>query len=207
MDKIINNRDITNGIITPIYLERDSDYKIIGVTDTYIDISYKRKETEAKILSNLYPYKFEYFKNKVSSIEGAIQSLKYKDENIRKLCYEYSGVDAYHLRGMDPYKWQNDGILYTPIGTINRYSEQYQDFIDELYFSVFQNPLYKKNLAGSKNKMLDHIVGEDNMNYTTLTRTEYISRLYALRYCINNQIDKKDDVMKVLKKVRIELKK
>lgn len=207
MVEILENRDIKNGMITPIILQYDEEDKPIRVNDDYIDIGYSSKQSPSRILSNLYPYKFNYYGSEVNSIEAAIQSLKYSDENIRKICYEYSGLDSVHLRGMTPYDWQKEGILYTPIKSINRFSEEYQDFLDELYFSVFQNPLYKNNLKNSKNKLLDHTIGENDIRYTTLTRTEYISRLYALRYCIQKELFEKDKTISILKKVRIELKK
>ena len=205
MDKILRDRKIEKGIIVPIGLEFDDGESAIRVTEDYIDIGYSSKETPARVLSNLYPYKFDYFGNKINSIEAAIQSLKYRDESVRKICYEYSGVDAVHLRGMIPYDWQKEGILYTPSKAIDRFSDEYQIFLDELYCSAFQNPLYRSNLEHTGNKKLDHSIGENDVKYTTLTRTEYISRLYGLRYCAKNKLLKKEEVMNVLKQVIQEL--
>ena len=206
MEKIIENRIIENGIIKPITLEFNDEQKSIRVTDDYIDISYGTSATPARVLSNLYPYKFDYFDNPVCSMEAAIQSLKYENIDIRKACYKYAGIDAWHLRGMAPYAWQKDGILYTPVKKINRFSEEYQDFLDKLYFMIYQNPLFRNNLKHSGVKKLDHTIGEDDYDQTTLTRTEYISRLYALRYCLHNQLLESDEVVKVLKMVRTQLK-
>lgn len=203
--KILENRETEKGILVPIEIEFNGKREPVRVTKNYIDISYSSKETGARVLSNLYPYKFKYSNEEVHSIEALLQSLKYENESIRKTCYEYSGIDAWHLRGMHPYAWQEDGILYTPYKKVNRFKEEYQEFLDELYFSAFQNPLYMNNIKNSEDKKLDHIIGENSENLTTLTRTEYISRLYALRYCIKNQIFEKEEVMKVLKKVRLEL--
>lgn len=205
MNKILENRKIKNGVIVPIDLIYDEEEKAIRLTDDYIDISYGSKETIARVLSNLYPYKFNYFGDEVSSVEAAIQSLKYEDEKVRKTCYDYHGKDAWHLRGAFPYAWQESGVLYTPTGKINRYGNEYQDFLDELYFCVYQNPLYRNHLKSSYDKKLDHTIGEDDVKNTTLTRTEYISRLYALRYCAINDIYEKEDVLKVLRDVRKEL--
>ena len=206
MSNILENRIVENNVIVPISLKLNEDNEPIRVTDDYIDIGYSSKQSPSRVLSNLYPYKFSYFGNEVSSIEAAIQSLKYSDENIREVCYEYSGLDSVHLRGMIQYDWQKNGILYTPTKPVNRFGEEYQDFLDELYFSVFQNPLYRNNLKYSGDKMLDHTIGENDIKYTTLSRTEYISRLYALRYCVKNQLFLKDETISVLKKVRMELR-
>ena len=202
--EILKNRTIKNGRIIPIEIIRNDKNEVIRVTEDYIDITYKSKETESRVLSNLYPYKFKYLNDIVSSIESVIQSLKYKDELTRKACFDYFGIDAWHLRGTLPYEWQKDGILYasTPL---NRFSEEYQLFLDELYYCAFQNLIYRNNLILSSNKDLDHTIGEDNNQKSTLTRTEYISRLYGLRYCALNQINEKPEVIKILSRVREEL--
>lgn len=205
MDKILKERIIEKQIILPINLQVDDANKPIRVTDDYIDISYSSRQTPAVVLSNLYPYKFCYYGNNVASIEAAIQSLKYNDQEIRKLCYDYSGKDSVHLRGLTPYDWQKDGILCTPVKPVDRFSEEYQDFLDKLYFMAFQNPLYRNNIKNSIPKVLDHTIGENSKQYSTLTRTEYISRLYALRYCLENSLSGEKEVANVLKRVRNEI--
>lgn len=206
MNEILKDREIENGAIVPIKLEFDKENKPILVTRDYIDISYKSIDTSARILSNLYPYKFEYFGKMASSVEAILQSLKYEDDVVRHACYDYFGIDSWHLRGMKPFEWQKDGILYTDRGPIDRFSEDYQIFLDDLYYLVFQNPLYQNNLLTSGTKKLDHTNGENDSNLTILTRTEYISRLYALRYCVQNELFLEDEVSDVLKVVREELK-
>ncbi len=207
MDRILKDREVENGIIVPISLKYNDKDEPIRVTDDYIDISYKSQNTPARILSNLYPYEFEYFFGRtVNSIEAAIQSLKYDSELLREECYRYSGIDSWHLRGMTPYLWQKDGILYTPKGPVDRFSEKYQGFLNELYYFAFQNPFYRHNLLFSGSKRLDHTTGEDSPKLSTLTRTEYISRLYALRYCLENHLIEKTPVIEVLNEAREELK-
>lgn len=99
-----------------------------------------------------------------------------------------------------------NNILYTPNGPINRFSEEYQLFLDELYYSLFQNSKFKNNLLASSPRKLDHTPGDDDAKLTTLTRTEYISRLYALRYCLENRILDKNNIMQMMRKVNKELK-
>lgn len=60
MDRILKDREIENGIIVPISLKYNDKKEPIRVTDDYIDISYKSQDTPARVLSNLYPYKFCY---------------------------------------------------------------------------------------------------------------------------------------------------
>lgn len=206
MEEILKNRKVENGIIIPIEVKFDEENKIIRVTDDYIDINYKSIETPSRVLSNLFPYKFNYYNYIVSSTESVLQSLKYKDKKAKISCYDYFGVDAWHLRGINPFDWQKDGILYTPYGLVDRYNEEYQDFLDELYYLAFQNPIFRSNLEKTESKKLDHTIGEDDTHQTILTRTEYISRIYALRYCAINKVYEQDEVLNIFKKVREELK-
>ena len=52
-------------------------------TEDFINIGYNSKNSLSKILSNLYPYEFKFKGKKVASIEGVLQSLKYKDKKIQ----------------------------------------------------------------------------------------------------------------------------
>ena len=146
MDLILKDREIIGGIIVPITLKKAENGDILRSTDEYIDINFKSSDTKSRVLSNLNPYKFRYYGKLSHSVEAVLQSLKYKDRKEKKECYGYSGIEAWHLRGMEPYAWQKDGILYTPSGQIDRFSEDYQEFIDELYYLAFKNSIYKKNL-------------------------------------------------------------
>lgn len=205
MNSILKDREVIDGIIVPIILEKTENGDIIRATDDYIDINYKSSDTRSRVLSNLNPYEFHYYGKLARSVEAVLQSLKYKDRKEKKKCYGYSGIDSWHLRGMEPYAWQKDGILYTPYGKIDRFSEDYQEFIDKLYYQVFKNPLYRNNLLLSGTRKLDHTHGENSQKLTVLTRSEYISRLYALRYCLERNFQSKKIVMEILEEVRNEL--
>jgi hypothetical protein len=120
---------------------------------------------------------FRFRGKKVSSIEGVLQGLKYKDKKLQNIILKYSGLDAYHTRGANTLDfWGNTGKLYWQGKEIDRHSEEYQLFLDELYLSAIKNPLYKKALLSTKDKYLMHHIGNENPNETVLTRDrEHIS--------------------------------
>lgn len=150
--------------------------------EKFINIGYNFKNSNSRILSNLYPMQFKFRGKKVNSIEGVLQGIKYKDKNTQNLVLKYSGVDAYHTRGCNSIDfWGQGGTLYWQGKGINRHSEEYQLFLDELYFSVLKNPLYRRALLATGDKYLLHHIGRDDASETVLTRYEYESRLYSLR--------------------------
>ena len=73
---------------------------------------------------------------------------------------------------------------------MDRNSNEYQLFLDELYYSASKNPLYSRFLLATNDKYLLHHIGKDNPNETVLTRDEYEIRLNTLReFLITNKKD------------------
>lgn len=148
----------------------------------FINIGYNFKNSLSKTLSNLYPMRFKFRGKWVNSIEGVLQGIKHQDKKLQNLVFNYYGIDAYHTRGSNTLDfWGNTGILYWQGKPIDRQSEDYQIFLDELYLSAVKNPLYKKCLISTGEKYLLHHIGNNNSTETVLTRFEYEQRLNALR--------------------------
>lgn len=151
-------------------------------TENFLNIGYNSKNSLSRILSNLYHTEFRFKGKNVKSIEGVLQSLKYKDKKIQNIILKYYGLDAYHTRGANTIDfWGQNGTLYWQGKPINRHSEDYQIFIDELYISAAKNPLYKKALLSTQNTYLLHHIGKDDPTQTVLTRFEFEQRLNTLR--------------------------
>ncbi|MBE5746469.1 MAG: hypothetical protein E7359_04220 [Clostridiales bacterium] len=150
--------------------------------ESFLNIGYNFKLSKARVLSNLYPMEFVFRGKKVKSIEGVLQGIKYKDKKLQNLVLNYFGLDAYHTRACNEADfWGQTGKLYWQGKEINRFSEDYQLFLDELYISAVKNPLYKRALLNTGNKYLLHHIGRNDPNETVLTRYEYESRLNLLR--------------------------
>lgn len=171
-----------NGIYFDNELIEDNQKNKIFEGENFINISYSSKTSIAKVLSNLYPYKFKFKGKKVSSVEGVLQGIKYKDKKTQNLVFTYYGLDAYHSRACNNFDfWGNNGKLYFKGREIDRHSEEYQYFLDELYLSLLKNKLFTRALISSGNKYLLHHIGQTDPNVSVLTRFEYESRLNTLR--------------------------
>lgn len=159
--------------------------------ENFILVKYGAKNSISRVLSNLYPMSFKFRGKKVSSIESVLQGIKYKNKKTQAKVFGYSGVDAYHTRACNSFDfWGNDGVLYWQGKPIKRESEDYQNFVDELYLSVFKNPLYFRALIATGDKYLLHHIGRVDPKETVLTRYEYESRLYALQRLAKELKDK-----------------
>lgn len=164
------------------FLVEDENHKKYSGNKDVINISYGFADSLAKSLSNLFRYKFVFRKKKVSSIEGVLQGIKHKSAKNQNLVFGYYGLDAYHTRATNFFDdWRRDGILYWQGKTINRQAEEYQLFLDELYISAIQNPLFLNAIKATGEKYLMHHIGVTDNTQTVLTREEYEVRLNTLR--------------------------
>ncbi|MBQ7880700.1 MAG: hypothetical protein IJ358_02530 [Clostridia bacterium] len=162
-------------------LVEDAEKKY-AIGETFINLGYNFKHSNSKVLSNLYPMEFKFRGKKVKSIEGVLQGIKYKDKRTQNLILKYSGIDAYHTRACNEMDfWGKTGVLYWQGKPMDRHSEVYQNFIDELYISATKNPLYVRALMATGDKYILHHIGRSDPKETVLTRFEYESRINTLR--------------------------
>lgn len=164
-------------------LVEDPENKIkIAVGENFYNIFYGSKESICRVLSNLYPIKFRFKGKLVNSIEGVLQGIKHKNRKIQNSVFKYFGVDAYHTRCANLLEdWRTNQTLYFKSKSIPRESEEYQNFLDDLYLSALKNPIHSRALLSTQNKYLLHHIGCLDKRETVLTRYEYESRLYASR--------------------------
>lgn len=160
----------------PIYAETG---KFIAECDCWINVGYKIKGSLSKLLSNLYPYEFKFRGFQLKSIESFFQGLKFKDPAIQRMVFEYSGVDAYHIQAASDYNWKESGHLYWQGLEVNRYEEEYDLLVDEMYMAAAQNPLYRQALKNA-DKLLIHSVGKLSKSETVLTRYEFEKTINCL---------------------------
>ena len=166
----------------------EDDKKKYSEGEGFLNVGYSFKNSPARVLSNLYPMQFRFRGQKVNSIEGVLQSLKYKDKKTQKLVWKYSGLDAYHTRGCNEIDlWTDKCVLYWQVKAMDRQGEEYQTFLDELYLSVAKNPLYRRALLATGDKYLLHHFGCEDKSKTVLTRFEYESRMFAVREFIKQK--------------------
>lgn len=130
-------------------------------------------------LSNFAPHPFTIDGIQCNSMEGFLQSLKFKDEEMQKAVCLLVGKAA-KFRGKNK-NWQKTQTLYWKGQEIKRDSQEYQDLLDRAYEALSQNTGFQKALLATKDAVLTHSIGRTNPNETVLTRTEFCSRLMKIR--------------------------
>lgn len=158
----------------------DEEGNEVGDCEKWINVGYKRKGPYAKVLSNLFPYEFEFKGKKMSSIEAFFQGIKFKDVKMQNLVFSYHSLNSNYVKVCSGYDWKQTGILYWQGEEIDRYSKKYDDLVDELYISAIQNPLYR-NILKTCQKEIIHTMGAKEKNETVFTRYEFEKQLNCLK--------------------------
>lgn len=158
----------------------DEEGNEVGDCEKWINVGYKRKGPYAKVLSNLFPYEFEFKGKKMSSIESFFQGIKFRDVEMQNLVFSYHSLNSNYVKVCSEYDWKKTGILYWQGEEIDRYSKKYDDLVDELYISAIQNPLYR-NILKTCQKEIIHTMGAKEKTETVFTRYEFEKQLNCLK--------------------------
>ena len=157
------------------------DGEWIGETETFINVGYKIHGAMPKVLSNLFQYEF-YFKGfTLQSIESAFQGFKIKDKKTQAYLFKYHGLNSNNVKMAYDYNWRINKKVYFQGKAIDRNSKEYEDFIDELYISAIQNPLYRNVLKNVGDKYILHAMGEKSRDETVFSRYEFEYQLNTLK--------------------------
>lgn len=160
-------------------LIKDAEGNILAEHEAFINVGYKFKGAKPKLLSNLYPYEFKFRGKKVASIEGIFQGIKFKNKKEQNYVLKYSRLDSNNIKECNLLNWKDDHKLYWQGKPMDRFSKEYDDFLDELYVSAIQNPLYR-NLLLSIDKYILHSIGTLEKSETVFTRYEFERMLNTL---------------------------
>lgn len=153
----------------------------------WLNVAYQIKNSLSKLLSNLYPYEFEFRGFRLQSIESFFQATKFKDPDLQRLVFNYKGTDAYHIQAASAYNWKETGILYWQGTPVNRFGEDYAALVDEAYISAAQNPLYRQALK-NVTKPIIHSIGNTSMTESIFAREEFERQINSLSQFIK-QLD------------------
>ena len=138
------------------------------------------KPYPAGALSNFAPHPFVFRGHDVSSMEGFLQGLKFKSEEMQLEIFKKVGVGA--KRAGSGKKWQKTQTLWYQGEPIKRESQEYQDILDEAYNAMFdQNAKARKALMATLSANLKHSIGRSKVSETVLTKTEFCGRLMRIR--------------------------
>ena len=148
-----------------------------------IDI-YSKGEYPSNVLSNFYPNEFTYDGVKCGSMEGFLQSLKYKKaKKQQKICL-LLGKEA-KKKGKYKFLWKLTGNIHWQGKRIKRTSEEYKSLIKNVYIALSKNEEFIKALKATENKQLVHSLGNKNERKTILTEKEFIDCLNYIRNLAN----------------------
>lgn len=130
-------------------------------------------------LSNFAPHPFEIDGIKCNSMEGFLQSLKFKSPEMQEEVCKLVGYAA-KKKGYGK-NWQRIGYLYWKGIPISRFSKEYQFLLDRAYTELYKNEKFKAALKATNNAVIKHSIGKTDPKQTILTQQEFCSRLTKLR--------------------------
>lgn len=143
-----------------------------------IDIWSKNKYP-ANTLSNLYDSIFIFDDVECHSMEGFLQSLKYKDQECQRQICKMKGLDA---KRQSTSEWQENQIVWWKGKAVNRQSEEYFNLVSRAYTALYhQNLYYRAALLSTKGKRLLHSRGKNDPHETILTEQEFCTVLTKMR--------------------------
>ncbi len=143
-----------------------------------IDI-YSKKRGAAGRLSNFTKRSFVFDGIECRSIEGVLQSFKFKNPSEQVIICGLWGIQA-KLTG-ELRDWKQDQILYWNGEEYPRSSTEYQQLLDRLYLTVYeQDEGFRNDLKRVRKCELVHSIGSSDQTNTILTEDEFISRLKGL---------------------------
>jgi predicted NAD-dependent protein-ADP-ribosyltransferase YbiA (DUF1768 family) len=152
--------------------------EIMSIENT-IDI-YSKGEYPSNVLSNFYPNEFTFDGVKCGSMEGFLQSLKYRSiKQQQKICL-LSGKEA-KKKGKYKFLWKLTGNIHWQGRKIKRTSQEYKTLIKSAYKALSENQEFSDAIKATENKTLVHSIGSHDERKTILTEKEFINMLYYIR--------------------------
>lgn len=135
----------------------------------------------ASALSNFSAHPFELDGVKCASMEGFLQSLKFKTCDLQAEVCTLIGKKA-KFRGKGK-NWHRTQTLYWRGVEYKRSGKPYQNLLDRAYNAMFVQAEGFKNalLAAGKDAVFKHSIGRNSATETVLTQTEFCSRLMILK--------------------------
>lgn len=130
-------------------------------------------------LSNFAPHPFIIDGVECASMEGFLQSLKFKNPEMQKYVCTLVGKAA-KFKGKDK-KWWKEQKLYWQGVEYERESDEYQLLLNRAYNALYQNSGFQRALEASKPSILTHSIGKTDPSRTVLTQAEFCGRLMKLR--------------------------
>lgn len=133
----------------------------------------------AAALSNFAPHPFVIDGVACASMEGFLQSLKFKEPEMQKEVCKLVGKAA-KFKGKKK-KWWREQTLHWQGQKLKRDSQEYQDLLDKAFLALSKNTSFQKALLATGDATLTHSIGKNKQSETVLTKQEFCSRLMKIR--------------------------
>lgn len=131
-------------------------------------------------LSNFASHPFVFDGVEIASMEGFLQALKFSNPEIQRDMCKLIGFKAKKAGKLQD--WKQEGKLYWQGQEIDRFGQEYQDLLDRVYDTMFeQSESVRKALLATGDAILEHSIGRIKASDTILTREEFCSRLIKIR--------------------------
>lgn len=146
------------------------------------------KDYPAGALSNFSPYPFTVDGVECNSMEGFLQSLKFKNPDMQKHVCTLVGLKAKRMGANK--NWQQRQTLYWRGEEINRSSREYSDLLWRAYRNLYHGNQKAKNaLLATGDANLTHSIGRSKKSETVLTKNEFCSILTRIREELRQDLD------------------
>jgi hypothetical protein len=147
-----------------------------------IDI-HSKGEYPSYALSNFAEYEFYIDDVKCLSMEGFLQSLKFKTVKKQKQVCLLSGKVAKNStrHTIAQLRWRITHNLYWQGKRINRFSDEYQMLLDKAYKSLAENHGFHKALMDSSPYTFAHSIGKTDNRKTVLKKIRCLNRTTDIR--------------------------
>ena len=137
------------------------------------------KSYPSSALSNFSPHPFEIDGVRCNSMEGFLQSLKFKNPEMQKHVCTLVGKQA-KFAGKKK-NWYVTQTLWWMGVEIDRHSQEYQDLLDRAYAQIAKNKTFRNALLATLDANLTHSIGKNDAHRTILTNREFCGRLMKIR--------------------------
>lgn len=147
-----------------------------------IDV-HSKGEYPSCAISNFAEYEFCIDGVKCMSMEGFLQSLKFRSIRKQKQICLLSGKEAKNStrHSIAQLRWRITHKLYWQGRKICRFSDEYQELLDTAYAELSKNKAFIKSLKDTEKSELVHTIGKNDVRKTVLTEYELVSRLMHIR--------------------------
>ena len=139
-------------------------------------------------LSNFAPHPFVIDGVECASMEGFLQSLKFKDPAIQVEVCKLVGKAA-KFKGKKK-KWWKTQTLHWQGVEYKRDSKEYQELLTRAFEALAKNTSFQKALLATGKSTLTHEIGKTKISETVLTRQEFCGRLIMLRARLQEEVKK-----------------